>query len=386
MVLIYGVLAAPVEDDPVQEFENGNRMFSAALYKELVKETSDNIVISPLSLDAILSLTYEGAIGETAAEFVSGLHLPNSNEKVQRAYRTVLPKLESSSDTLELLSANRIYIAEDVVLEDEFSSIAANVYRSGVAQIGFSDSTAAADEINRWVEEETNQKVRNLIDSSNIDANTRMVLVNTLYLSGQWRQPFQTYPEPRSFYRSKDDAVYVTMMLAEQYVNYWKNDELNARFVELPLQGANISMVIALPNEVDGLADLENNVELVLRTPPKVCLLRPVEILLPRFSVETKTKFVPVLQNLGIQRAFSRRAQLSGISSTDKSLYVTDVIQKTYLNVTEGGIEAAAATEDVKSALPDVLVPFIQFEADRPFLYYIRQNGVILFSGRYVGP
>ncbi|KAJ8976880.1 hypothetical protein NQ317_008073 [Molorchus minor] len=361
LALVCGVLTAPLEDEAEREFLIGNREFTANIYRELTRRNAGNLLVSPISVETVLSLAYEGARGQTANELVAGLSLPNSNQKIQWAYRKLLPKLQSSTDSLTLSNANRLYLGQNDRLEDNFKSVAVQVYGAGAENVDFSQSQEAADEINSWVEEQTNGRIQDLVDPSSINTNTRLILVNTLYLSAEWRTPFRSYPRMRGdFYINRNQYVEIDIMRQQQMVNYLQNNRLNAQFLELPLRGNNISMVIVLPNDIDGLTDLEENIVEVLQ--PQQYRREWVIVDLPRFSVQNSIEFVPVLKSLGIRSLFGEDADLSGISSTYQDLYVSSVLQKTYINVTEAGVEAAAATED--SAAP------LRFQEGIRFPYY----------------
>lgn len=388
LFLICGTLATPVEEEALQEFVNGNHRFTADVYKETLRTGKENFVVSPLSAEIVLALTNEGARGSTAAELVTGLSLPSTRQKTQRALQAVLPTLKKSDTKLKLLSANKIYVGKGLKIADDFGNIASSIYDSGVENVDFERNVETAGAINKWVEDNTNDKIRNLIKPDDIDGATRMILVNALYFSGVWLYPFDSYAtSKKNFFKTKDNTAEVDTMLQVDTFNYVENKALNTKFLELPYQGSDIVMVIALPNEVDGLSQLEQNIDQVLAT--QTYTPQRVKIELPRFTIESKTEFVPILQNLGIRKLFSDQADLSGLSSTDQGLYVTDVIQKAFINVTESGTEAAAATSVGVALLsaPIAPRPIVEFKADHPFVYYLKdkQTGVVLFFGRYKG-
>ncbi|KAJ8985667.1 hypothetical protein NQ317_015164 [Molorchus minor] len=229
-------IAGPVEDDQaLQEFVAGNRRFTAAVYKELIKENKGNIIVSPLSAETVLALTNEGARGESSKEFVTGLSLPSSSEKTRRAFSTFLPKLKKSEENLKLLSANKIYVGLDTQLEESFRNIATTVYDSGVDNIDFAKNVASAGAINSWVEGQTNNKIKDLLKPDLLSGDTKLVLVNALYFSGKWRHSFEKFAtQKKKFYRTKEDTVDVDTMHQVEYLNYYENPTLNAKFFELP--------------------------------------------------------------------------------------------------------------------------------------------------------
>uniref|UniRef100_V5GQA0 Antichymotrypsin-2 n=1 Tax=Anoplophora glabripennis TaxID=217634 RepID=V5GQA0_ANOGL len=388
LTLLYGVLGVPVEDEALQEFVAGNHKFTAAVYKELSKKQQGNFIVSPLSAEVVLALTNEAARGETATELTTGLSLPSTKEKTQKAIKSLLPKLKRSEEHLKLLSANKIYTDKSLKLEDDFKTIASTIYDSGVESVNFANKEKSSATVNDWVEDKTNHKIKNLIKPNDIQDNTKAILVNALYFSGKWTSPFEDYTtNKKKFFKTKDDSVDVETMSQTEYFNYYENPTLNAKFLELPYKGADIQMVIVLPNEKEGLNSVEQNIEHLLA--PQPFKQERVDVQLPRFTIETEIKFVPILKSLGINRLFDN-ADLTGMSSNFKDLYVSDVIQKAFINVTESGTEAAAATAVLVNKIDSVGPIYedkpVLFHADHPYLYLIKSNGVILFAGRFTRP
>nr|XP_023020182.1 alaserpin-like isoform X1 [Leptinotarsa decemlineata] len=383
LALVYTVRAAPTEEDAVQEFTDGNHRFSANLYKELTKVKSGNMVMSPFSAQTVLALTHEGARGESAEEMVSGLSLPSTNEKIQQAFKSFLPKLASAHKDLKLSTANKVYVGQGVKLEDEFKQVAENIFESGAETVNFASNVEAAAKINSWVEDRTERRIKNLIDPVSIGGDTKMVLVNTLYLKGRWQSPFYRYrTAKRTFHVSKDETVEVDMMGQTEYLKYYENSALKAKFLEMSYSGGNVSMVFILPNDIDGLPALEQNMDALLA--PQPFELRRVDVKIPKFKIETEIEMIPILEKLGIKKIFDgEKADLSGLSSTNKHLVISKVIQKVYIDVNEDGTEAAASTAVVAVLTSMPLPPSGHFIADHPFAFYIKCNGVILFVGRF---
>nr|XP_023014555.1 alaserpin-like isoform X1 [Leptinotarsa decemlineata]XP_023014557.1 alaserpin-like isoform X1 [Leptinotarsa decemlineata] len=383
--LVHATLATPIEENANLEFTSGNHKFAAYLHKELIKVQGGNIVTSPFSAQTVLALTHEGAKGESAREMVSGLSLPSTNKKIQEAFKWFLPKLTSSDENLKLSTANKIYVGKGVKLEDDFRQVAESVYESGIENVNFEENEETAGKINSWVEERSESRIKEIIDPSSIDSDTTMVLVNALYFKGIWLQPFASYrTQKKKFYASEDKVVEVDMMHQVEYLKYYENTELGAKFLEKPYRGGNVSMVFILPNENQGLAALEKNMKVLLA--PQPLQVKRVDVLIPKFRIETKIEMIPLLRKLGINKIFNRgEADLSGLSSTDKNLVVSDVIQKVFIDVNEAGTEAAAASAVIVEPLSLQRPPKLFFIANRPFAFYIQSNGIIIFIGRYTG-
>lgn len=175
--------------------------------------------------------------------------------------------------------------------------MATRTYQAGVESVDFSAKVQTAENINDWVKKQTNDKIQNLIEPELIDDLTRVILVNALYFKGNWTHPFEKYStRKKDFYKSKSETVQVDTMHNTDLYNYYESPELNAKFLEMPYEGDDVSMTIVLPNEKDGLQSLENQLDRVLAAPK----FKPerVNVALPRFSIDYKVNLNAVLQKV----------------------------------------------------------------------------------------
>ncbi|RZB38921.1 Serpin domain containing protein [Asbolus verrucosus] len=362
-------------------------------------------MISPFSVETVLALTQSGAKDETAEEIRAGLRLPNSTEKTESVYASLLPNLRGN-EHYALHTANKIYVKNSYPLNEGFKNIASNVYQSGIENIDFSQKTEAADSINGWVEKQTEDKIHNLIDPKSLGEDTRVILINALYFKGKWVYPFEPLAtNKQNFYKTASEVVQVDTMHNTDLYYYYESPELNAKFLQLPYEGDDVSMVIVLPNEKEGLAALEGQIENVFAA-PKFSLER-VSVSLPKFTIENKVQLKKILKNLGVDKAFTDEADLSGIAGKKGELVISDVVQKAFINVTETGTEAAAATAGVFRSSKLFFAEFAWFDvhivnfsavefdpefdlktfvADHPFLFYIKIKDIALFAGRVSSP
>ncbi|XP_063911913.1 serine protease inhibitor 3/4-like isoform X2 [Zophobas morio] len=387
IILTFTLSLAMANEVALQEFTTGNNLFTAAVYKEVLKENEGNFLISPFSIQTVLALTQSGAKDETALEIRNSLHLPNTTKSTEAIYSIILPKFKGN-EQYALHTANKIYVKNSYPLKEEFKTIAANVYQAAIESIDFAQKDESANTINSWVEKQTENKIHGLIDPKNLDEETRVILINALYFKGKWTTPFETFAtSKKDFYKTAKEVVQVDTMHNTDLYNYYESAELNAKFLELPYQGNDVSMVIVLPNEKEGLSSLENEIEKVF-TAPRFTHER-VSVSLPKFAVENKVQLKTLLENLGIKTAFSENADLSGLAGKKGELVISDVIQKAFINVTETGTEAAAATA-VQAVRLSIAHPinadYKIFVADHPFIYYIAFKNVVLFEGRFSDP
>ena len=214
---------------------------------------------------------------------------------------------------------------------------------------------------------------------------TRIVLTNAIYFKATWVNQFdpaQTKKQP--FTIAPGQQVDVSMMSQKASVGYAEFGKLQV--LELPYVGEDTSMVILLPKNVDGLAELEQQL-----TPENLrnwlSSIRddecPEMIQLPKFRLNSAFEFKQVLSKMGMASAFDDAADFSGMNGR-KDLFLANVIHKTFVDVNELGTEAAAST----AVRGELRCGGGRFRADRPFIFLIRhiQSGSILFMGRVVNP
>nr|ACJ13424.1 serpin [Sphenophorus levis] len=381
-VLVLATLVAYVSTETaLDEFTAGNHLFTSRLYTEVLKENQNkNFLFSPLSAEIILSLTQAGAKGPTAEEFTTALNFPSTQEKTQDAIKQFLPRLRSNTDDLQLATANRLFLGKDFKVLDSFQQLASSVYEASAVNVNFGNNVEAAKTINSWVEDQTNKKIKDLISPDAVGALTRLVLVNALYFKGKWASNFEEYAtRKQKFYVTKENTKEVDMMHQTGYFRYYECTKHNVKFLELPYKGDNVTMTIVLPNEIEGLAAVEDDISTYLKTPPYKH--ENVEVSLPKWLVETTIQLKPILQKLGLLKAFGN-ADFSNLSK--ESLYIDSVIQKAFINVTESGTEAAAATavsvNRISSFQPKLDAKI--FNADHQFFYVIKHSDVVLFAGK----
>lgn len=262
----------------------------------MLKTNSGNFLVCPLSVDVVLALVHAGAKGNTAKQLSAGLQLPESHEKVQDIFKKLAPTLEGN-DKYELNSANKVYVKDGFKIKDTFKSTAVDVFNAEIQNVDFSKKEEASSVINKWVEDKTHEKIKDLISPSDLSADTRAVLVNALYFKGAWVKQFSEYgTKKRPFHLNNKDQVDVDMMDIVDTFNYYEDKELNAKFLEMPYQGGDISMIVALPNDKEGLSALESKIERVLTT-PKFTSQR-VHVQLPKYKIESSIQFKPILQKV----------------------------------------------------------------------------------------
>ncbi|XP_064213316.1 serine protease inhibitor 3/4 isoform X3 [Tribolium castaneum] len=330
------------DDTALKEFTSGNNLFTTSIYKEIKKTTPGNFLVSPFSAESVLALVQGGAKDATALEMRDALHLPAAPETTQAAIKALHPQLKQTLYTLK--TANKIYLKPGFEVRPEFRKVASEVFEAGLENIDFERKEEAAQAMNQWVEEQTEHKIQNLISPENLNSRTRSILINALYFKGNWSSPFKKFlTKEEDFYKNGKQVAPVATMKLQSSTKYYESEELKAKFLELPFEGGDVSMIIVLPNEKDGLEVLENQLEKTVELPQLA--EEYVKVALPKFQIRSQFILKEMLQELGMKKAFKgEEADLSGIAGDKGDLVIDQVVQKTFIDLNEDGVEAAAAT------------------------------------------
>ncbi|XP_011061554.1 PREDICTED: alaserpin-like isoform X5 [Acromyrmex echinatior] len=389
--LFASTMAAAVENNlAVQAVSQSAHLFSANFVKTVSQEQSDNLICSPLSAHIALSMAADGAAGNTEAQFKDVLKLPASKPQTLEGYQNLIDKL-NNVENVTLKLANKMFIGKDFPIKPEYKQDLETYYKSGIQSVDFSKSQEAADTINIWCKEQTNDRIKSIINEGDVDASTALVLANAVYFKGLWAHQFDPkLTTDRPFHIDANTVKDVPTMYRKGNYKYTELPEYDAKCIELPYANKEISMVIILPNKIDGLAALTDKLEEVsAECSSRLTQIyeREVRLYLPRFRSETKLDLKDTLSNkMGLSEAFTDKANFSGIS--DIPLKIDKVVQKAFIEVNEEGSEAAAVTE-----VEWVNYSFIvnqttkEIHIDHPFLYGIIQSKrgeesyVMLFAG-----
>ena len=370
--------------------------FALDLHKCLANDdrfVNDNLFYSPASLLIALAMTSYGARGNTAAEIMKVLHVASvSSPDLNKSMKKFIDTLNGASDeSNKLLTANRLFVEKSFEILKAFKEGTREFYDAELAMVDYiTDVEKAREEINRWVEEKTNDKIKDLIPPGMLSSDTRLTLVNAIYFKGLWLDQFKKEgTHSGSFFGSQNEEIKVQMMHQEADFKYFVSEQLACQVLEMPYIGKKMSMVIFLPNETQGLAKLEKKMTCDnLRESLSLldASVDEVDVFLPKFKLTQQFDLNDILSKMGAKEMFIPcKADLSGIS--DAPLFVSKVVHKAFVEVNEEGTEAAAATA-VGIALMCMPLPKPVFKADHPFLFLIRHNesGAILFLGRLLKP
>lgn len=362
---------------------DGNSAFALDLYQRL-KDQPGNLFFSPHSISTALAMAYAGARNETEAQMARTLHFSLPQEKLHPAF-AALDKDLAARKGCELAVANRLWGQKGYAFLDAFLGTTRDCYGAALEPLDFgTDAEGARKTINAWVEKQTRDKISGLLQPGSLGPDTKLVLTNAIYFKGKWDSPFdagRTGDAP--FQTSGDRKIDVRMM--RQKGTYRHATAGAIQILELPYQEDALSMVVLLPREATGLADLEAGLtEASLKRWLSGLQSSEVDVSFPRLKLTSTFSLGNTLAGMGMPLAFSN-ADFSGMTGS-RELSLTAVIHQAFVDVNEEGTEAAAATavELLKCLDHDTPV----FRADHPFLFLIRdrKSGAILFMGRVVDP
>ncbi len=393
------ILLVSCETEPIQketpkitltkksaEIIEADHAFGFELFREVCRESEqENIMISPMSISYALGMTYNGAAGTTLDAFNEVLHFGGlTNQEVNESYKDLMHQLLNLSEEVEFALANSIWYKEGYPVLEEFIKTNEDYFLAAVEEADFSDPLTV-DLINGWIEEQTNDKIKDMLDQIPVDA--IMYLINAIYFNADWKYEFpkeNTYQG--DFKLENGSKTTVDYMVVEGDFQYTSNNDFTA--VELPYSDSSFSMLVLLPKTENNVPSLTESLDVASWDSWFEHSQRlGVQVILPKFKYEFKDLLNKPLKNLGLEVAFSDNADFSRIVP-DRKLCISRVIHQTFIDVQEEGTEAAAATIVEIKELSSQGGGSITFHADHPFLYVIKENstGAIVFMGKVGRP
>jgi len=388
--------ASGVDKDRVSGVElsavvEGHNQFAWEAYARL-RQRPGNIGFSPFSLASGLAMVQAGARGQTAEQIGRVLHLPADSASAHRAlgllHRGLLSG-DAGPRGVKLTSANSLWAAKGLGIFPEYLAMIQETYQSTVNEAPFADDPESARRaINAWVKTQTDGKIAEFFKSGTIDEATQLVLANALTFQGTWAAAFKKErTEPGTFRVSARRQIRVPLM--QQTGKFRLATTASGQVLELPYTGHDLALVILLPRQPDGLAELEKRL-----TGPSLSewlrQLKPetVTVSLPRFTITAELQLEDLLAQLGMPLAFRQEgADFSGLCSSEQPFALSNVAQHVRIMVDEAGTEAQAVTA-IRSGRGLGNPATREFMADRPFVFLLRdlRTGSILFLGRLADP
>jgi len=369
--------------------------FSFEMYKELAGSGDDNLFFSPYSITTAMGMAYEGARGETAAEMAEVLNFPTDNQTRLDVMKAFQSEFNKDNEAYELATANAYWLRQGENLNSEYRDAIEDYYLAHGEELNFLTNPDDSREIiNNWVEEQTNDKIQDLLTPGTITPDTYLVLTNAIYFLSDWKYQFDVNAtENRTFTLEDDSDIFAeTMHMNDMDIDFNYSENSDVQMLQLPYKGNELSMYIMLPKDND-IATLESKLDYDYLNDLKDDMSEEwMKIYLPKFKFEQKYTLNDYLGSMGMPTAFDpENADFTGITE-DKELYISAVIHQAFVDVNEEGTEAAAATAVVMvdstswggSSGPEPIL----FEADHPFMFFIQHEstGQILFMGKVGNP
>lgn len=377
----------------LEELAAGNNRFALDLYRQLSSEDG-NLFMSPYSISLALAMTYAGAGGDTADEMARTLGFSLDSGRLHPAFNALDRLLEARGAdlppdqkfTLEI--ANSIWGQQGFEFEQEFLDTLAESYGAGMRLVDYDTQTEAARlAINGWIEDNTNDRIKDLIPQGVLSRDTVLVLANAIFFKAAWSEEFNPDLTANGDFHLLGGGT-VTADMMRQTAQLRTADEDGYRAVEIPYVGGETSMVVLVPDDGE-FAQFESSLSAARLDEIITGLERTnIELQFPKFSFESKFRLPGPLKELGMVEAFVPDvADFSGMRTPPPDLVITDVIHQSFVAVDEQGTEAAASTAViiVLTSAPPPPVPFV---VDQPFIFLIRDipTDTVLFIGRLLDP
>ena len=384
---------AEVGQTDLSALVDGNNAFAFDLYGAL-KVTQGNIFYSPYSISQALAMTYAGVRDTTEKEMAGTLHFTLPQDRLHPAFNSLDQQLKARGQGAKgkdgkgfrLNIVNAIWGQTGYSFMADYLDLLAQNYEAGLRTLDFRTAPELSRlVINKWVEDQTEQRIKDLIPAGAIDPLTRLVLTNAIYFNAAWANNFEKdLTQPAPFHLLDGSTVDVPMMRQTERLGYAAGDGYQA--VSLPYDGRELEMLVLLPDrgkftEFEKSLDAGIAGSIIQSIAPK-----QVALSLPRFKFESEFGLGKMLSGMGMPAAFTSQADFSGMTG-NRDLSISEVVHKAFVAVDEAGTEAAAATAVIMRATAMPTMP-LEVTVDRPFIFLIRdiQTGSVIFVGRVMNP
>ncbi len=392
--------AAGPEDGP-RALAAGNNDFGANLLKVYAGDKG-NKVVSPYSASQALLMLANGTKGETQNLLVDTVVGEKLTMVDINSYNRVTMMALNQTDDVTLQVANSVWVNDKFQVHNDFINSLRLNFGARAERLDMTKANEAAATISKWVEQRTTDpkdpkaepRIKDIVKPTDL-SNVELLLVNALYFKGAWTTPFEEFnTKPENFQNSERQTKKVLTMKVMDTFKYHGQQVRGEggtprgyEAIELPFGKGGASLVVIVP-AMDNLEVLEETLRqpgalngVLTRLAAQVPVQGNVE--LPKFKLESTIDLKPVLEELGLSSLFTTESDLSPINP-DPRLKVTKAIQKTFIDVNEKGVEAAAATAisvGIESA--QINRPQFTFKANRPFVVVLKENKYnnVLFIG-----
>jgi serpin B len=382
--------ALPVDPVPIALTANqvslisSENSFALDIFKKVIENSSEseNIIISPLSISSALSMTLNGASGDTRSAMLDALRLKGlTPEIINSSYKDLTGALLNIDKRVLTSIANSVWTANNFVVKKPFIDILTQYYTAESKSFDPNDPLVPK-QVNSWVESKTNGLIKNMLDQ--LDKNTVMLLINAIYFKGTWTTQFDKAKTIQgSFIRTDGAVAQVPMMKQSSDFKIYTGEGFT--LAEFPYGQANFVMDVILPAGNSGINNLLPSVtDQNLNGWLNLMSTRKADVSFPKFKYGYKKELKSILSDMGMGIAFTENADFSNIS--DINLLISFILHQAFIETNEEGTEAAAAT--IVGIEPTAIISPYNLNLDHSFLYIIRETttNTILFMGRVSDP
>jgi len=373
---------------------NAVNAFGIDLYRRLAS-LKGNLVFSPASIELALAMARPGARGTTAMQMDSVMHgvgadalgpAINALQAALDSRNGTFTSFDGTDQPVALHVANTAFGQRDLTFQPDYLDVLASRFGAGIRLVDYkTDAEGARGLINRWVSDQTEQRIPQLLQKGTLDEMTRLVLVNAIYLKAPWLTPFMLDATKSGPFTTADGTVVQAQLMKLETTPLLYAKGAGWQAVEVPYLGGSLAMTLIVP---DDLVTFEATFDAAAFTKVVGALAsKEVDLSMPKFDIQTATGLGDQLAAMGMPLAFDpNAADFSGMTTTEQ-LYISAVVHQANITVDEMGTEAAAATAVVAgaTALP---ADVTELTINRPFLFALRDvpTGAVLFLGRVVDP
>jgi serpin B len=366
---------------------DSNCEFGFDIFKKISETEKSNIFISPISINVAMTMAYIGADLKTAEEIKTALHFSGKQQDLHEYLNSLLAHYRKTTN-LGFKISNAAVMQEAYKFNETYINMLKD-YDAKISIGNFIDEVQkqkVKNEINDWVSDNTEGKIEKLLEDSDLNTQTRLVLLNAIYFKNSWMFPFDVNrTQIMPFNVKKYKQVDTDFMFSEATCQYYKDQELEV--IVLPYKDNNASFYIIMPENIKKFEKFCSNFDnRQFNEIEEHVRKAKIDLYMPKFQIKSKYKLKEYLQTLGIKEAFSDNADFSKMTDT-KNLKIDNIIHQSFIEVDEVGTEAGASTAVVmreKSAAVNKL----KVKVDRPFIFIIKENSQnqILFIGKYRQP
>ncbi|CAF1091871.1 unnamed protein product [Rotaria sordida] len=355
--------------------------FGLKLYSTVSQnKKNENIFLSPASISLAMSMCTVGAQQETLNQMLKTFEVSSRKELIKTAEQIMhIFSIANQDKQVQLKLANRLYAQKAYQLQEEYLKIVQNSFKADIKLEDF--------------------------ENKDVSPETRLIIINSIYFKGTWIKEFNKNltNENADFHETNDKISKVALMHQREKFAYAEDNDLHVQIIHVPYKSENKDIefvfTVILPNRGVQLDVVEQKLASQPDSMQKLLShqntrTEELHLYLPKFKMEATFELSDILQQLGMKDAFSSyKANFTGIvngKNNKDRLYISKVIHKAFIDVNEQGSEAAAATAVIIGIYASINPPPqpIEFKADRPFLFFIRESrqNIVLFSGRFISP